>query len=292
MQRRAAAVYVAFFLVVGAVSFSLIATASAPHFSVENPERTLNQGDSFTVDGTQYNVQSIKAEMSGGGGGGHGGGGGETLKRSGTLNWTNSSARHTVTWKNQSTVTYDGQDWNVTVPSGQNGSFTLRAVQNRQAILKNDSEVANQTTTVDGQEYVVRRGGQNGSRELIPADQYFPAPEERTFSQGDEVPNVENHTATVATIDSSGATLAWTAPKTNEITVDDQANVTVGSTTYFAYFPNNETMVLTQKFDQYRAYQQESADYKTHKDGLWGVTILSGLISIFMTGLAYLPSRY
>ncbi|QLG28214.1 hypothetical protein HUG10_11915 [Halorarum halophilum] len=292
MQRRAAAVYVAFFLVVGAVSFSLIATASAPHFSVENPEHTLQQGESFTVDGTEYNVQSIEAEMSGGGGGGHGGGGGETLERSGALNWTNTSARQTLTWENGSTVTYDGQDWNVTVPTGQNESVTLSEVQNRQAILQNDSAVENQTTTVDGQEYVVRSANGNGSRELIPADEYFPAPEERTYSQGDEVPNVENNTATVDTVNSSGATLAWTAPQTNEVEVEDRANVTVGSTTYFAYFPDNETMVLTQQFDQYQAYQQESTDYKTHKDGLWGVTLLSGLISIFMIGLAYLPSRY
>ena len=168
MQRRAAAVYVAFFVIVGAVSFSLIATASAPTLSqqVENPEYELAKGESFTVGGTEYTVKGITAEMTGGG---HGSA--ASLSRSGTLSY------------------------------------------------------------------------QNGTN-------------------------------------------------TSEISVDDHANVTLGSTTYFAYFPDNSTMVLTQDFGAYPAYQQESAEYKDHTDGLWGVTILSGLVSAFLAGLAYMPSRY
>ncbi|QLG60952.1 hypothetical protein [Halorarum salinum] len=172
MQRRAAAIYVAFFLVVGAVSFSLIATASAPELSFENPEHELGQGDTFTVDGTEYTVASIDAEMSGGGGGGHGGGGGAALERSATLNATDESGN------------------------------------------------------------------------------------------------------------------------TTEVSVDDEANVTLGETTYFAHFPDNSTLVLTQEFDQYRAYQEQTVQQKKHTDGLWGVTLLSSLVAVFMVGLAFLPSRY
>ncbi|WP_313693250.1 hypothetical protein [Halorarum halobium] len=292
MQRRAAAVYVAFFLVVGAVSFSLIATASAPHFSVEDPEYTLEGGESFTVDGTQYNVQSIEAEMTGGGGGGHGGGGGATLERSATLNWTNSSARYTQAWENGSTVTYDGDDWNVSIePSADPSEVTLREAQNHTAILSEDPAVENETTTVDGQVYVVQRAGENGSRELIPAEDYFPAPATQQFSEGDEVQFAGNET-TVAAVSNTTVTLEWFAPQTNEIAVEDTANVSIGANTYFAHFPNNETLALTQDYGQYQAYQEQSTAFKTHSDGLWGVTLLSGLISVFVTGLAYLPSRY
>lgn len=289
MQRRAAAIYVAFFLVVGAASFSLIATASAPQLTFENPDHSLSQGDTFTVGDQEYAVSEIAAEMEGGGGGGHGGGGGAELVRSGTIEYTNDSALYSVEWANGSDVTYDGQSWAVAT---DNGSETVTLVENvdRTAILTNDSDVENETTTVDGQEYVVERSGDN--RTLIPADEYFPAPETREFAVGDEVAGVENNTATVASVTSEAATLEYVAPRTNEISVANHANVTVGSTTYFAHFPDNSTMVLTQEFDTYAQYEEETAMQTTMTNGLWGVTILSGVSAFFLVGLAYMPSRY
>ncbi|MFB9826237.1 hypothetical protein [Halobaculum roseum] len=290
MQRRAAVIYVAFFLVVGAASFSLIATASAPQLSFENPDHELSEGDPLTVDGTEYVVQGISAEMEGGGGG-HGGGGQAELVRSGTLNTTNESARYTVEWANDSTVTYDEQDWTVTTDN-ESESVTLTEVIDRTAILENDSDVENETTTVDGEEYVVERADGNESRELIPADEYFPAPETREYAVGDELEDIENNTATVASVSSDAATLEYFAPRTTEISVADEANVTVGSTTYFAYFPDNSTMVLTQEFDTYAQYEEETAMQTTMTNGLWGVTIVSGLSAFLLMGMAYLPNRY
>ncbi|QZP36462.1 hypothetical protein [Halobaculum magnesiiphilum] len=291
MQRRAAVIYVAFFLVVGAASFSLIATASAPQLSFENPDHELSEGDPLTVDGTEYVVQGISAEMEGGGGGGHGGGGQAELVRSGTLNTTNESARYTVEWANDSTVTYDGQDWTVATDN-ESESVTLTEVIDRTAILENDSDVENETTTVDGEEYVVERADGNESRELIPVDDYFPEPETREYAVGDELEDIENNTATVASVSSDAATLEYFAPRTTEISVSDAANVTVGSTTYFAHFPNNETMVLTQEFDTYAQYEEETAMQTTMTNGLWGVTIVSGLSAFLLMGMAYLPNRY
>ncbi|MXR42967.1 hypothetical protein GRX01_16660 [Halobaculum sp. WSA2] len=289
MQRRAAAIYVAFFLVVGAASFSLIATASAPQLTFDNPDHELSQGDSFTLDGQEYTVSDISAEMEGGGGGGHGGGGQAHLVRSGTLEYTNDSARYTVEWANDSTVTYDGQDWTVTTDS-ESESFTLTEVVDRTAILENDSTVENETTTVDGEEYVVER--EDGNRTLIPADEYFPAPETREYAIGDELDGIEDNTATVASASSDAATLEYFAPRTNEISVADEANVTVGSTTYFAYFPDNSTMLLTQEFETYEQYQTATSSETTMTNGLWGVTILSGLSAFLLLGMAYMPSRY
>ncbi|SHH08061.1 hypothetical protein [Halobaculum gomorrense] len=289
MQRRAAAIYVAFFLVVGTASFSLIATASAPQLSFENPEHELSQGDTFTVDGQEFTVSGISAEIKGGGGGGHGGGGQAHLVRSGTLEYTNDSARYTVEWANGSDITYEGQSWTVQT---DNASNTVTLVENidRSAILQNDSDVENETTTVDGEEYVVERD--DGNRTLIPANEYFPEPETREYAVGDELDNVENNTATLVSVTPEAATLEYFALRTTEISVANKANVSVGSTTYFAYFPDNSTMVLTQEFETYDRYQETTASQTTMTNGLWGVTILSGLSAFVLLGLAYMPSRY
>lgn len=291
MQRRAAAVYVALFLVVGAVSFSLIATASTPHFSIDDPDQSLGVNDTFTVDETEYTVTAIEAEMSSGSGGGHGGGGAATLERSGVIQWTNDSATYTAEWANGSAVEYDDTSWNVSVTAEANATeFSLVEVINRTAILRNDSTVANQTTTVDGEQYVVRRGD-NGSQTLVPVDEYFPTPETEAFSQGDQF-DYEGNETTVASVTNESVTLQWTAPQTNEVDVSDQANVTLASTTYFAHFPDNSTMELTTDYEQYTAFQDETAEFTDHTNGLWGVTILSGLSIIFLAGLAYMPTRY
>ena len=290
MQRRAAAIYVAFFLVVGAVSFSLIATAGTPHFSIEDPEYTLTTNESFTIDGQQYTVTEISAEMSSGSSGGHGGGGAATLQRSGVIQWTNQSAVYTGEWSNGSTVTYDDTTWNVSIPATNNTTqFTLVEVVNRSAILANDSSVANQTTTVDGREYVVRT--ENGTRTLVNASEYFPEPETRQFEVGQTI-DYEGNETTIASISDPVVALQWSAPETTEVNVADNSNVTISNSTYFAHFPDNSTMELTREYSQYQEFQNEETEFVKHTNGLWGVTILSFLSVIFLTGLAYMPSRY
>ena len=189
MQRRAAAVLVAFFVVISVASYALIATAAQPEVTLENPDHSLKQGDSFTVGGQEYTVSKIEAtkESSGGGGGHSGGGGGETLVRSGELTWTNESA--------------------------QNGT--------------NES-------------------AQNGTNESAQ----------------------------------------------NTVQLEHRSNVTLQGTTYLAFFPNNETVYLTQDFESYQEDVNRIEQFHEHVSGLWGVSILSGLAAVLLLGLAYLPSRY
>jgi mannose-6-phosphate isomerase-like protein (cupin superfamily) len=62
--------------------------------------------------------------------------------------------------------------------------------------------------------------------------------------------------------------------------------------TYFADVPDGSTIQL---IDDYGSYQQQTAEidqFQTHKNGLWGVSIVSFLTAVFMIGFAYLPSRY
>lgn len=290
MQRRDAALYAVFFLVVGVLSFSLISTATAPQLSFENPEHELEANETLVVDGTTYTVDDISAEMQSSGGGGHGGGGGKHLVRSGTIVWTNESARVTAEWGADSSITYQNESWTVVVDGGENATeVTLRESINRTAILQNDSDVQNAVQTVDGTEYVVREDGDN--RTLIPAADYFPEPETLTVEEGESV-QFEGEEFTVSSVTGDGATLSRVSPQEVEISVSDKANVTVGSEQYFAYFPNNDTLVLTKQYEVYQQYQDDTDQFAEHENGLWGVSIVTTTGAVFLLALAYLPNRY
>jgi hypothetical protein len=285
MQRRAAALYAAFFIVIAAASYSLIATAQTPTVQFENPAYELAEGDEFTAGGQTYTVSSVSAEMEGGGHGSP-----ASLVRSGEFTWTNDSARLTVTWDNGSTVTYEGQERLVAVPSAEDPQgFELREVIDREAILANDTNADNETVTRDGTEYVVVT--ENGTSRLVPADDYFPTPESTVYTEGQTI-QYEGNESTISSVTSEAVTIAWTGSRTNTIGVGDEANVTVGGQQYLASFPNNDTLVLTQDYESYESQQASIASFQVHKNGLWGVSILSATAAVFLIGLAYLPSRY
>jgi len=288
MQRRAAAIYVAFFIVLGAASYSVIATATAPTIGFENPDHRLSEGDQFSVDNRQYTVSAISAETSGGGGG-HGGGG-ATVTRSGQLSWTNDSARYTQTWEHNASVTYQGETYQVMVEQADDpSSFRLVEEVNRTAILQEDQAVNDETVTLNGTEYVVRES--NGSRTLTPASEYFPTPNSTQYQEGQTV-QYEGNATTVADVAGEGATLAWNAPRTNTVEVGNEANVTLSGQQYFAYFPDNSTLVLESDYDVYQEQTEEIDTYHEHVNGLWGVSIVSFATAIMLLGMAYMPSRY
>ncbi|WP_251329135.1 hypothetical protein [Haloplanus pelagicus] len=287
MQRRAAAIYVAFFIVLGAASYSLIATATAPTVEFDNPDHRLAQGDEFSVENRQYTVTTISAEMEGGGGG-HGGA--ASVTRSGQLTWTNDSARYTQTWEHDATVTYQGEDYRVVVVQEEDPTtFGLEEVINRSAILRNDSAARNELVTVNGTEYVVRET--DGNRTLTPASEYFPEPASTQYSEGDSLP-YQGNTTTVSSVSNDSATLAWTAPRTNPVDVGDEANVTLNGQQYFAYFPDNSTLVLESDYGVYQRQTAEIDTYHEHVNGLWGISIVSFATAIMLLGMAYMPSRY
>jgi hypothetical protein len=290
MQRRAAAIYVTFFLIVGAASYSLIATAQAPTVSFENPEYSLSQGDTFTVDGQQYTATEVQTEVEeSGGGGGHSGPVTTEIIHSATFTWTNESARYTQTWENGSTVTYEGDEWVVVVPNASDpSSFTLRESIDRAGILANDTQADNETVTRDGREFVIVT--ENGSSTLVPAEEYFRTPDERRVSEGDSFELSGNQTR--VDVASDAVTFSWNAPRQNTVEVGDQANVTLSGQTYLAFFETNTTVVLTQDFESYRAQNDDIDSFHERENGLWGITIVSGALVVFLIGLAFLPSRY
>ncbi|KAB1197799.1 MULTISPECIES: hypothetical protein [Haloferax] len=284
MQRRAAIISVVFFLVIGAGAYSLIATASTPTVSFENPEYSLAQGDEFSVpDSDQtFTVSSITEEEESGG---HGGG--TTLVRSGEITYVNESARFTETWDNGSTVTLDGTDYRVEIENVSDPSeATLVELRNDSAILQNDQNADNETVTRDGEEYVVVDGDT-----LVLAEEYFPANETRTVAEGDSFAYDEQD-VTVATVESAGVTLEWFAAEENTIGVDNEANVTVGGQQYLAYFPDGETLVLTQNYESYDAQVESIEEFHLFENGLWGVVIVAFSTIVLLIGMAFMPSRY
>ena len=286
MQRSATAASVVFLLLVGAASFALVTTASPPHFDVQG--RTLSANDTFTAGGQQYTVTNIQAPSSSGGGGGHGGGGGTSYQA--TIEWTNQSFQYTESWSNNSTVSFGNQNWTVLTGNGTpQGQFALREVVNQSQVLANDPNASNETVTYRGEPHVVVT--RNGSEELVPASEYFPDPRTRRFSNGSTFDYNGNRT-TVTAVTNSSVSVQWTAPSTQSVNVGQQANVTLGDQTYFAYFESGNSVTLSRNFDQLNQFNQETAQYNDFKRGLWGVVIVSGVVVILLLGMAFLPSRY
>ncbi|RLM53277.1 hypothetical protein DVK02_13875 [Halobellus sp. Atlit-31R] len=282
MQRRAAAIYVALFIVIGAASYSLVATAQAPHVEFESPDYELTQGDQFQAGGQTYSVSSITTSEQGGG---HGSA--ATTVVEGELQYTNQSARYTATWENNSTQSFDGLEWRVLAGSGEEPTtVTLREEINETAILQDDPTVSEELVTQNGTRYVVRNGS-----ELVAASEYFPEPRTQTFAEGDTL-QYEGNASTVDSVTTSEVTLAWTAPRTNTVGVSQHSNVTLGGQTYLAHFPDQSTLQLTQDFESFRQQNAEIDQFTLHKNGLWGVSLTSFLTVVFLVGFAYLPSRY
>ncbi|MBB6646895.1 hypothetical protein [Halobellus ruber] len=267
MQRRAAAIYVALFVLIGAASYSLIATAQQPTVEFEDPARELTQGDTIDAGGQTYTVASVS-------------------ESGGELQYTNESARYTATWENDSTRTVDDEEWRVVIEGDEPTEVTLREVLNESAILASDPDASEETVERNGTRYVVI----NNSR-LVPASEYFPEPKTRAYAEGDTF-DYRGNATTVGSVTAGAAELAWTAPRTNTVAVEHESNVTIGDQTYFAYVPDGSTIQLV---TEYSSYQQQTAaidQYQTYRNGLWGVSIISLLTAVFMIGFAYLPSRY
>ena len=267
MQRRAAAIYVALFVLIGAASYSLIATAQQPTVEFDDPARELAQGDELDAGDRTYTVASVS-------------------ETGGELQYTEQSAAYTVTWERDSTQAVDDEEWEVVIEGDDPSAVTLREEINETAILAADPDASPETVEQNDTRYVVL----NNTR-LVPAAEYFPEPETRTYAEGDSL-EYRGNTTTVDSVTTDAAELTWTAPRTNTVAVDHAANVTIGDQTYFAYVPDGSTIQL---IDDYAAYQQQTAaieQYQTYRNGLWGVSIVSLLTAVFMIGFAYLPSRY
>ena len=295
MVRRDAAVYIAFFLVVAAGSYSILALAEKPTATMENPAHTLSTGTNFTVDGQAYNLTSVTAEINSDG----------ELVRSAEATWINQSAAYTELWQNNSTLSIGNVTYRVSMPTESDpSSATLREIQN----------VSQPTVTQNGTEYVVVTS--NGTKSLVPLAEYkrqqFGAPKTQRLSEGDTF-RYANNSTTIGNITRDSLPIQWTAPRTNTVEFGSTtaikttlvrggfprnlmfaaggSNVTLNGQTYTVHYPDNETLQLSTDVQDYQTQLGEIRDRTERFAGLWAVTIISSLAALLVIALAFLPAK-
>ncbi|WP_459192828.1 hypothetical protein [Halosimplex sp. J119] len=127
MQRRAAAMYLVFFLVIGAGAFGLLQTAEEPTITMEGDAYTA--GDTVTLNGQEFTVASADS------GNGELSWVNESAVITNTIDngsevpvtdvrWDDQSARQEQTFEAGSTVAYNGSEYEVNVNESAD-SFTL-----------------------------------------------------------------------------------------------------------------------------------------------------------------------
>jgi hypothetical protein len=267
MQRRAAALYGAFFLVLAVGSYGMIAAASAPTLSVEDPDHRLSDGGQLTVDDRTYDVAVDGGEA--------------------TLSWTDTNAVYTETWADGDDVTLGGTNYSVAIP-GDADPPVAELTEARP--LPEDVE----TTEVNGTEYVVL-DGDDDTRELVAVDAYldetYGEAETRTLEASESV-DYRGNLTTVTTITNESVVLEWRAPRTNTVDVAEGDVVDLNGVEFAAHFPDGGTLVLDRDVEAYERQLDVQATHHERTNGLWGVSILSSLAVVLLFAFAYLPSRY
>jgi hypothetical protein len=266
MQRRAAAVSVAIFVLLAAGSFTLMGAAQQPDLTLEDPEYSIVAEDEETIEGTTYTFTAVEAD-------------------SATAEWTNQSAQYTEEWSVDDTVVYEGDNYTVAIPDQSDTNyFELREVQT----------VDRPTVEQNGTTYVVVE--EDGDKTLVPRDEYLPQQTVYRFQTGDQIdrPNNDN-TTTVASVSESSVTIQWFAPKTFEVSFSEGENTTLGGTNYLAHVEtggSQNVLELTTDYEDYKSDVDAQNYFHERMNGLWGIIILSGLAAALLVMLAFLPSRY
>ena len=134
--------------------------------------------------------------------------------------------------------------------------------------------------------------------------------DDNTFQEGDRF-TFAGQTYTVATVEaseSSGggghgggggaettyeAVVEWqTESGTQSISLAQHERFSLGGEEFFAHFESGDEVVLSADVGALNQYEFDTQRYDTHTNGLWGVTILGGIVAILLIGIGYMPSRY
>ena len=199
-------------------------------------------------------------------------------------------------YQGNSTTVLDVSEDTVTLVWGEpytlyvtDDNSSVRAVQefNVSQRLTADPAVENQTITRDdGEEYVVYKA--NGTTERLSS--YLPVPDEGILTEGAEVTFARNR-ATIDNISSSGVVFEWTAPRENTADLEEGVNLTLSGQQHVVHFVDEEHVVISPDVAEYQQTVREQDGFKSRQTGLWGVTILSGISSFLIAGMAFLPTK-
>lgn len=276
--------YFALFVLIGAGAFGFMQVAMSQP-SVDLDGETLSQGDTLTVDGRTYSVDSIGAEEGEGG-----------ARFTGEISWFNESARGSAAIENDSAITLQDGEFQLTVPNGTDVStFTLIRNRNVTALLASDPAVEDSLAVQNGREYVVFRS--NGTLRLL--SEYAP-PEVRERGVGDELAYVSeddgNVTATVESVTTEAVSLSWPAPGNVTVGLEEGTNLTLGpqGASYFVHFVDDSTVQILPTDEYYASYSTQLSDidyWEERRNGVWGIVILSALAAVLLLATAYLPVK-
>lgn len=127
MQRRAAAVYFALFLVIGAGAYAYTGVAQEPNVNIDQYGQTYTTGDGLSVNGRAYTVTKVNKSGSG---------------MIGSLRWTDTNATFSTSIENNSTVSWQAVSWEgqagIESATFQNGS-SMQYNGSRHTVLLNTS---------------------------------------------------------------------------------------------------------------------------------------------------------
>jgi hypothetical protein len=180
------------------------------------------------------------------------------------------------------TVEYYGPDvhnYDLLVPPGANATTVT---------LRQQLPPTIETVEVDGVTNLRIDLNGDGRQELVPIDEYDPL-ERVTVSESDAV-DYRGNASTMAVADGT-ATLTWTAAATEEVTLEHEQNATLSGTQFLAYFPNNDTVLLTSDYGSYAQQVRTQERFHERENGLWGIVIMSSTAAMLLVGLALLPRK-
>jgi len=263
MQRRWAAVCIAFFLVMAGSAYSVMALAEAPTPNIEGD--TYGDGETFQQGGTTYAVSVGEG--------------------SGEITY-DETVENEETFANDSVIDYDNASYNVSIEAGNDsGSFTLVQEFDVGAVLEEDPGVENSTfTRDDGTEVVVYRNGTTR-----PLEEYLDR-DRVEFTEGDTIEH-DDETKTIANVTSEEVLVTWESVEERSVGLSEGGTFTLEGTEYVATFPDNSTVVLSENVDEYRTYEENVAYHQERTTGLLYVIIFSASSSFLLAALAFLPRR-
>lgn len=176
MQRRVAAIYFAFFLVLGASAYSIIAVASPPAIDVQGEEYAA--GDTLTVGDRTYEVADVTQSNASEGSG---------TVTTANLTYTNESALYSAELANGSGLSPTNSSW-----PGKAGEYTA-TLNDGDTVAFNGSQ---QTVNVSDGEFALVNATGNQTA---------------TFAVGDSF-QYQANTTTVTAVGNGSATLTWGDP--------------------------------------------------------------------------------
>jgi len=277
MQRRAVAVFVALFVLIGAASYTLIATAEQPQVAVDDPDFQLSSGETFTAGGQSYTAATVEEVTE------EGSHGSTSTYIAATVEWNQTGVENTDEWATGDTVTVDERDWNVV--SAQSPTVTVEEAIDREAILQSDPAADNQTYSDGDSTFVIVND------ERVPASEYFD-PATVSFDEGQTIP-YEGQGATIDSVANGTVSLSWTVTESNSQELRAGDTITLAdNSTYTAYFTDTSTMELTSNSEAYQAEVAEQETFSQRVSGLRWVAFTAGFISFLLIAFAFLPSRY